>query len=86
MSADTGYAVIRLRRIKIGNPNGFQIFKIGKPQNQSIQTSYGICKKLKRSVWVEIDAVFVRWIGCNVEIASCRFERDAINNWFLHSG
>ena len=36
--------------------------------------------------WVEFDAVFVRWIGYNVEISSCRFERDAINNWFLHSG
>ena len=41
---------------EIGNPNGFQIFEIGKPQKQSIQTNYGICKKLKRSVWV-IDTI-----------------------------
>ena len=54
MSADTGYAVIRLRRIKLGNSNGFQIFKIGNPQKQSIQTNYGICQKLKRSVWVTL--------------------------------
>ena len=43
--------VFTLKGLKIANPNGFQFFKIGKPQKQSIQTNYGICKKLKRSVW-----------------------------------
>jgi hypothetical protein len=38
---------------EIGNPNGFQLFKIGKPEKQSIQTNYGTCKKLKRLVWVK---------------------------------
>jgi len=37
---------------EIGNPNGFHFFKIGKPKKQSIQANYGICKKLKCSVWV----------------------------------
>jgi len=34
-----------------------QIFRIGKPKKKSIPTNYGICKKLKRSVWVTLSVL-----------------------------
>ena len=57
-----------------------QIFRIGKPKKQGIQTNYDICKKLKRSVWVTLSVL-------EDSFSVCRLAPDAdIPSWVPTKG